>query len=92
MRYSVDIDRSVDALTSCLTKVNNYIYDICDWEISINSGGLNLGIYLNFDLENKVLEISNQPQDGYDDNLYLEDIIDLINGEDDEDIETVGGE
>lgn len=84
MRYSVDIDRSVDALAYCLKKVNNEVYDICDWRVSVNAGGIDYGIYFNFDLENKTLEISNQPDFGSDDSLYLEDIIDIINSEEEE--------
>lgn len=84
MRYSVDIDRSVEALTHCLQKVNNEINDIWDWRVSINSGGIDHGIYFNFDIENKELEISNQAR-WNDESLYLDEIIDLINGNEEED-------
>jgi len=84
MRYTVDIERNVDALANCLKRVNNGIYDIWDWRVSINAGGIDYGIYFNFDLERKELEICNQPGYGYDDSLYLDEIIDLINGDDDE--------
>ena len=82
MRYSVDIARDMDSLAYCMQKVNSEIYDICDWRISINAGGIDFGIYFNFDLERKELEISNQP-DG-DDSLGLDEIIEEINGEDEE--------
>lgn len=78
MRYSVEIDRSIDALTHCMNKVNSNI-DPWDWRISINGGGIDYGIYFNFNLERKELEISNQPR--YDESFYLDDIIDMINGE-----------
>lgn len=84
MRYTVDIERNVDALVNCLKMVNNEIYDIWDWRVSINAGGIDYGIYFNFDIERKELEICNQPGYGYDDSLYLDEIIDLINGGDDE--------
>ena len=83
MQYSVQIDRMVDALSNCLRKVSTYVEDIGEWKVSINAGGIDYGIYFNFDLEAKELEISNQPKYGYDESLYLDDIIDLINGEGD---------
>lgn len=83
MKYSVDVERSIYSLVDCLRRVQNKIYDIDDWYISID-GGTDYGIYFNFDLENKKLEISNQPDYDADDSLYLDDIIEMIN-EDEED-------
>ena len=79
MKYTVDIDRSMDALAHCMQKVNNGIEDIWDWRASINAGGIDYGIYFNFDIEGKELEISNQPRHGYDDSLGLDEIIEKIN-------------
>lgn len=87
MGYSVDINRSVDSLTYCLQKVNNEIEDISDWKVSINAGGIDYGIYFNFDIERKELEISNQPSYGYDDSLGLDEIIEEINGNEENDEE-----
>ena len=84
MRYTVDIEASVDALVHCL-RIVNQIHDIDEWRVSVNAGGIDYGIYFNFDIEEKELEICNQPARGYDDSLYLEDIIELINREEDED-------
>ena len=84
MRYSVDIERSMDSLAYCMQKVNNGINNIWDWRISINAGGIDYGIYFNFDLEQKELEISNQPDMCADDSLCLDEIIDEINSEDEE--------
>ena len=78
MRYTVDIEQSIDALANCLRRVQNGIDDIWDWNISI-AGGTDYGIYFNFDIEEKQLEISNQPGYGYDDSYYLDEIIDMIN-------------
>ena len=61
MKYSVDIARDMNSLTYCMQKVNNGINDIWDWRISINAGGIDYGIYFNFDIDRKTLEISNQP-------------------------------
>jgi hypothetical protein len=77
--YSIEIERSIWALTHCLQKVKNTVNNIDDWRISINAGGIDCGIYFNFDVENKELEICNQPQ--YDEGFYLDEIIDEINGE-----------
>ena len=85
MRYSVDIDRSVNSLAYCLRKVSNEIEDICDWRVSINAGGIDYGIYFNFDIERKELEISNQPSCGYDDSLGLDEIIEEINENEEDD-------
>jgi hypothetical protein len=77
MRYSIDINRSVEDLAYCLQRISNEINNIYDWRISINAGGIDYGIYFNFDIDNKELEICNQPR--YDDTLYLDEIIDKIN-------------
>ena len=77
MTYSVEIERSIESLTYCLQKVNSNIISIWDWRISVNAGGIDYGIYFNFDIENKELEICNQPQ--YNETLYLEEIIEEIN-------------
>lgn len=82
MGYTVEIDRSVDALTHCMNKVNNRINDIWDWRVSINGGGIDYGIYFNFNIEKKELEICNQPR--YVESLDLDEIIDLINDDEDE--------
>lgn len=46
-------------------------------EIRILTGGIDYGIYFNFDIDNKILEISNQST--YNEEMYLDDIIDVIN-------------
>ena len=77
MRYSVDIERSVDALAYCIQKVKNDIENSWVWHIGINAGGIDYGVYFNFDIESKELEISNQPQ--YQEGLDLDEIIAEIN-------------
>lgn len=84
MKYSVDISRDVDSLAYCMQKVNNEIYDIPDWYVTINAGGIDFGIYFNFDVDRKVLEISNQPDECAEDSFDLDDIIEIINGEEEE--------
>lgn len=56
MRYSVDIERSVNSLAYCLNKVNNGVNNIDEWTVTINAGGIDYGIYFNFDIDNKILE------------------------------------
>ena len=82
MQYSVQIDGRVDALSNCLRKVSTCVEDIEEWKLTINACGIDYGIYFNFDIEAKELEISNCPE--YDESLYLDDIIDLINGEEED--------
>lgn len=77
MRYSVDIERSVNSLAYCLNKVNNGVNNIDEWTVTINAGGIDYGIYFNFDIDNKILKISNQST--YNEEMYLDDIIDVIN-------------
>lgn len=83
MRYSVDIDRSIDSLAYCLQKVNDGI-NVWDWRVSINAGEIDYGIYFNFDIDKKELEICNQPNMVADDSLTLNEIIEIINENDDE--------
>ena len=85
MRYSVDINRSVDSVAYSLSRLNNEV-DMWDWRISINAGGIDYGVYLNFDFEDKELEISNQPFYGAEE-TGLDEIIDAINGYEDEEEE-----
>lgn len=79
MKYSVDIERSAYALAHCFKVVNDGIDDIRDWTITIGSGGIDYGIYFNFDTEHKTLEVSNQPDAEADDSLGLGEIIEEIN-------------
>lgn len=78
MRYTVDIERSIDALAYCLNEVKDGI-DVWSWRISINAGGIDYGIYFNFDIDKKELEICNQPFLDADDSLNLNEIIEIIN-------------
>lgn len=84
MRYSVDIERDMNALAYCLQKVKNEI-DTWDWRVSINAGGIDYGIYFNFDIDRKELEICNQPR--HDNMLSLDEIIDIINEYDEDEDE-----
>jgi hypothetical protein len=87
MKYSVDIARDIDSLAICIKRVNNGINNIYDWRVSINAGGIDYGIYFNFDIDRKELEISNQPNGIAIDSLCLDEIIEIINDEDEEDYE-----
>lgn len=80
MKYTIDINRNIEALTESMKMVSE-IYHMDEWRVLINAGGIDYGIYFNFDLEQKELEISNQPSYGYDDSLLLEEIIEKINSE-----------
>ena len=84
MKFTVDIEASVDALVHCLRTVQNGINDIDEWDVSVNAGGISYGIYFNFNVDRKELEICNQPARGYDDSYYLEDIIKMINEQEEE--------
>ena len=75
--YSVDINRSVDSVAYCLNMLNNEV-DMWDWRISINAGGIDYGVYFNFDIEKKELEICNQPFYGME-TTDLDEVIEAIN-------------
>lgn len=83
MYYSVEIERSMQSLAYCINRVNNRVDDIDDWDIRINACGIDYGIYFNFNIEDKELEIGNFAR--YDEfyldeiEFYLDEIIDLIN-------------
>lgn len=79
MKYSVDIERGIDALLYCLNKVKDEIDDIWRWGVSINASPIDSGIYFNFDADNEILEICNSPAG--DDIMALDDIITIINEE-----------
>ena len=82
--YSVEIDKyNPTALTHCLTKLENTIPNYqWDWRIFINAGGIDYGIYLNIDVEDKEIEICNQPKYG-DGEDWLDTVLELFE-EDDE--------
>lgn len=85
MTYTTDINNTVDSLIYCLTKVQDGLDDIYDWRISINAGGVDYGVYFNFDSDERILEICNCP-DEYADytDMYLDEIINAINEENSE--------
>lgn len=75
-RYSIELDKyNPTALTHCLNKLEKTIPDYeYDWRIVINAGGIDYGVYLNIDIEEKEIEISNQPRYGDGDD-YLDDVL-----------------
>ena len=58
-------------------RLNNEVDNIDEWRVSVNAGGMNYGIYFNFDIENMELEICNQPD--YNEVLSLDEVIEEIN-------------
>ena len=81
--YSVEIDKyNPEALIHCLQKLQYGIPDFSEWRFTINAGGIDYGIYLNFDIENKEIEICNQPQGRGED--YLDDVLELFEEEEEE--------
>ena len=81
MTYTIDINNSVESLIYCLEKVQT-IDNIYEWDVSVNAGGIDYGVYFNFDSDACVLEISNCPNDYADyTDMGLDEIIDAINEE-----------
>ena len=77
MRFSVEVDNyNPHALTHCLKRLEDEIPDFeYNWSLRVNAGGIDYGIFLNFDLAYKEIEICNQG-DGDD---MLDDVIKAIN-------------
>ena len=75
-KYSVEIDKNINSLVFCLDKIKDEIDDINNWDICVNAGGVDYGIYFNFDLNNEILEISNEIRGEC---ISLDDVIDVIN-------------
>ena len=84
MRYAVEIDRSSEAVSECLNRVKRNVETIDEWIVTVNAGGIDYGVYFNFDTIEQELIICNQPLYGYDESLYLDEIIDVINEESEE--------
>lgn len=80
--YSVEVDRYGEALVWCLKKLTNNIPDLENWRFSANAGGIDYGIYLNINIEEKEIEISNQPRG--EGNDYLDDVLQCFEEEDEE--------
>lgn len=83
--YSIEVDRyNPMALAHCLKKLSYNIEDFeYDWRIFINAGGIDYGVYLNINVEGKIIEISNQPEYGDGDDS-LDDVIDFFQQEEEE--------
>ena len=78
MKYSVDIERGIDALLYCLNKVIDELEAVWGWDIRINvSINDDCKIYFNFDVHNQIIEICNAP--ACDDCTSLNDVIEMIN-------------
>ena len=87
MTYTVDIDNRVDSLIHCLKKVQE-INNIYEWDVSISAGGIDYGVYFNFNSDERILEISNCPDEYADyEDMDLDEIIDAINEENDDEDE-----
>lgn len=80
-KYSVEIENTVDSVAYCFNKLKKNT-DMWDWKVTVNAGGINYGMYFNFDFDNKELEICNEPCT--DNQSYLDDIIDMINDDEEE--------
>ncbi len=82
--YIIEIDKyNPTALTHCLKKLEEVIPDYeYDWRIIINAGGIDYGIYLNINIENKEIEISNQPKYWTEEEDMLEDVLILFEEKD----------
>lgn len=87
--YSIEINKDdPTALTYCLRKLENAIPDYgYDWRIVINAGGIDYGIYLNIDIEDKEIEICNQPRYGNAGEDMVDDVIELFEEKEEDEYE-----
>ena len=81
--FSVEVDKyNPLALAHCLQKLGEAISDFeYDWRLTANGGGIDYGVFLNIDVEEKEIEICNQPEYGSDGDDMLEDVIEAVNSE-----------
>ena len=85
-RFSVEIDRSPVSVAHCLKILEEGIPDFeYDWEVTVNSGGIDYGVYFNIDINKKEIEICNQPVGDGDD--YLDDVLEYFENEDEDEEE-----
>ena len=83
-RFSVEIDNSNPmALAYCLNRCEDNIPDFDSWSITVNAGGIDYGVYMNFDCEEMALEISNGPFYGCDGDDCLDDVFEVYEEVDD---------
>lgn len=84
--FSVEIDRgNAVALAHTIDKMRKRIPDFeYDWKCVINAGGIDYGIYLNIDVDEKRIEICNQPEYGSDGDDDLEAVFDCLEDEEEE--------
>ena len=90
--YSVEIDQyNPLALAFTLKKLGEIIPDFeYEWRLRVNSGGIEYGVYLNIDINEKEIWICNQPEYGTDGDDMLEDLLEVFEeDEDDEDDEDI---
>lgn len=78
--FSVEVDKyNPMALAHCLKKLNEEIENFeYDWRLTANGGGIDYGVYLNIDVEEKSIEICNQPEYGSDGDDMLDDVIEYL--------------
>lgn len=82
--FSVEVDRyNPVALANCLKKLEREIPNFeCDWRLTANGGGIDYGIYLNIDIDEKTIEVCNQPEYGNDGDDLLDDVLEYFEKED----------
>ena len=82
MTFSVEIDNSNPlALAECIKLCERNIPDFDLWSITINAGGIDYGVFMNFDIEEQALEISNGSTYGSDGESCLDDIFECFEEE-----------
>lgn len=79
MNYSVNVNDSITSFSYCIQKVSNGIYDVEDWDMTIDVVIDYDGIYFNFNLDDKTLEISGNSL--YKELDSLDEVIGIINSE-----------
>ena len=75
--YSIEVDKyNPLALAHCLERLGNGIPNFeWDYHMTINAGGIDYGVYININLEDKTIEICNQPEYGTDGNNTIDEVI-----------------
>lgn len=77
-KYSIDVE-NLYSLAYVLNELNDCICGLDyaeNWDVNVNAGGIDYGIYINVDIDRRSITICNQPNGNED--FGLEDVIEFI--------------
>ena len=78
--FSIEVDHyNPLALANCIERLGKGIPDFeWEWRISANAGGIDYGLFININIEDKTIEICNQPAYGTDGDNTIDEVIECF--------------